>query len=186
VARRHTRYRNDRRLRSGSRNTQSNARVDARPHLHRQQCGRRGIRLESEVRQLCSAGQRHRPNQQVRRFHCSRRWIRRRRSDRPGNSIPVGVLRCSCDSGSICYSICYGIRYSIYCSVCYDAGRVRRSCLAIDVIAVHRFRVSGLIPFEAVITDLIPPRRLKSPTTRIHLGFTRSTRSSRILLTARS
>src|SRR5512146_1718378 len=36
----------------------------------------------------------------------------------------------------------------------------------------QRFRVSGLVPCDAVITDLIPPRRLKSPTTRIHFGFT--------------
>ena len=41
-------------------------------------------------------------------------------------------------------------------------------------------------PCAAVITDLIPPRRLKSPTTRIHFGFTAATRSSRIRFTARS
>lgn len=45
---------------------------------------------------------------------------------------------------------------------------------------------AGRLPVDAVITDLIPPRRLKSPTTRIHLGCTRSTRSSRIRFTARS
>ena len=41
-------------------------------------------------------------------------------------------------------------------------------------------------PCVAVITDLIPPLTLKSPTTFIHLGFATATRSSRIRFTARS
>ena len=41
-------------------------------------------------------------------------------------------------------------------------------------------------PYRAVITDLIPPRMLKSPTTVIRRGCTFSTRSSRIRFTARS
>jgi hypothetical protein len=44
----------------------------------------------------------------------------------------------------------------------------------------------GLWPTEAVITDLIPPRTLKSPTTCIHVGSTAALKSSRIRLTARS
>src|SRR6478609_10127076 len=39
-------------------------------------------------------------------------------------------------------------------------------------------------PTLAVITLLIPPRMLKSPTTSIHAGFVASARSSRIRFTA--
>jgi hypothetical protein len=41
-------------------------------------------------------------------------------------------------------------------------------------------------PTSAVITLLIPPRILKSPTTSIHAGCTTAARSSRIRFTARS
>ena len=42
------------------------------------------------------------------------------------------------------------------------------------------------VPTRAVMTLLIPPRMLKSPTTSIHTGLVTSLRSSRIRLTARS
>lgn len=53
-----------------------------------------------------------------------------------------------------------------------------------------RFPGSGFpgfrVPTLARMTDLIPPRMLKSPTTSIHLGRAHAERSSRIRFTARS
>ncbi len=52
--------------------------------------------------------------------------------------------------------------------------------------SLQRTPATGTSPYDAVITDFIPPRTLKSPTTRIHLGDTAALRSSRIRFTARS
>ncbi len=68
------------------------------------------------------------------------------------------------------------------------AGCCRSEQLKRIVFAGQRLYSSayGRLPCTAVMTDFTPPRTLKSPTTRIHFGFTRADKSSRILFTARS